>query len=328
MNTVKRRAPKNGYDNSTKSKYRHNVWKNLSEGAIPILNENENAKVLILPSKEGIEIDVAIKFGIKPEQIIAVDENPALLAHAKWKYKIPKENRFGCKVSKIGRKIKDNGWFLACANLDFCNQISEELVSETNSFLDTTPISDNFSFFVTFMKGRESKALYLLLKQRNASNIFKHERLSAFYELINWPIIHDYYWACDFEETYVSNRAPMVYACFKSVHGNITSDSIKSYEERLEVLGNRYSNIDKCKVGRNGNYRNKSDKIHRIKDAIKKESDHLLNKIMNEKINYANEKCIIEKEAFLKDHSPKLYTNCTPHYSGYSFSRGYNKKYW
>ena len=73
---------------------------------------DKNAKVLLLPSKEGIEIDVAISFGIKPEQIIAIDENPQLLAHAKWKHKVPKQNRFGCRVSAIGQKIKDRGWYL------------------------------------------------------------------------------------------------------------------------------------------------------------------------------------------------------------------------
>lgn len=320
---IKRRAPKGGYDNPEKRKYRYKVWKHLRNKAIPILNKDDNAKVLMLPSKEGLEIDAAIKYGIKPEQIIAIDENPALLAHAKWKPKIPKKNRFGCKVSRVGNKIKDNGWTLACANLDLCNQISEELVYELNCFLETSPISNGFSFFVTFMKGRESKALYLLLKQRNSSELFNHARLSALYELINWPVIQNHYWSCDFEQTYVSNRAPMVYACFSSVNGKVTSDKIEEKARRLEILGNRMSYMDSCKTGRNGGYRDKSEKVGRIKESIETEARLLMNEIHDIKMDYAHNRKIIEIDQFCKDNEPMFYYNRKPHYSGFTFR---NKK--
>ncbi len=181
MANVKRRAPKKGYDNEVKQEYRENVWSHMAPKVIPLLNQDENAKVLLLPSKEGLEIDVAIKHGINPNQIIAIDENPALLAHAQWKDKIPKENRFGCKVSKIGEKIKNNGWYLVGANLDFCNNFSYELVDETQSFLDTNCYnSDEFYIAITLMKGRESRALLQMINKFGEDKpTFSNRRLSS-----------------------------------------------------------------------------------------------------------------------------------------------------
>lgn len=319
---VVRRAPKNGYDNDSKAKYRWNVWKHLSKKAIPILEKEDNAYVLLLPSKEGLEIDTAIKFGIPEERIIAIDENPAIIAVSKWRKKYPKVKYFGCKVSEVGYKIKKKGWKLASANLDFCNRISEELITETNSFLKNTPINDNFSFFVTFMKGRESKALFLLLNKRQSPKIFKHARLGAFYELINLPEIYNHYWACDFEKTYVSNRAPMVYACFCSINGNITSKQIQEKINRIEILGERANYMNKCKTGRNGGYREKAKQVNAIKQKIEDEIHEILSDIMEIKMEYANDKCIIEKGMFGIDHEPGVYLNLGKHYSGFFYNRG------
>jgi len=211
MSKIKRRAPKDGYDNEEKMKYRHEVWSRLAEKAKPILDQNENAKVLMLPSKEGLEIDVAMQYGIKPEQIIAIDENPALLAHAKWKDKIPKENRHGVKVSRVGEIIKKKGWILAAANLDFCNNFSDELIDELQTFIDSGCLALKSFISITLMKGRETKALLKLINKTGVSNIFDEPRLTALCEVVDFnnSTIKNF-----FEGAYY-NSIPIIYGCLE-----------------------------------------------------------------------------------------------------------------
>jgi len=271
MEAVKRRAPKEGYDNDVKMEYRHKVWSTLAPKVKDKLKEDSNAKVLLLPSKEGIEIDVAIEYGINPEQIIAIDENPALLAHAQWKDKIPKENRFGCKVSKIGKKIEEKGWYLAGANLDFCNTFSEELINEINTFFKNTPIWRRFSFCVTMGKGRESKALYLLLKHIDTPDIFKHDRLATLYEMMNLGGFYkntlDYKdtLGLDFEESYYSTF-PMIYACF-TLHP-FHNDVFLKEKERYEILSTREQNLRCATISKNRGESKR--KLNEIKDTVRK----------------------------------------------------------
>jgi len=248
MTKVERRAPENGYDNDTKSKYRHNVWKHLSHKAIPILENNHNAKILMMPSKEGLEIDVAIKFGINPEQIIAIDENPALLAHAKWKSKIPKENRFGCKVSKIGKKIQEKGWVIAAANLDFCNNFSDELMEEVQSFIDSDCLIETFYLAITLMKGRETKALLKLIRKIGVNELFDEPRLTTLFEVVDWgnakinPIYEDSYY----------NSSPIIYGIAEIDRDNkvlLNDNNIRSIENNLGKDFRYYVDSDNRDLG-------------------------------------------------------------------------------
>jgi len=231
MENIKRRAPKNGYDNNVKQAYREEVWNNISPLILDDLKKDKNAKVLLLPSKEGLEIDVAISAGINPNQIIAIDENPALLAHAKWKDKIPKENRFGCKVSKIGDKIIKKGWYLVAANLDFCNNFSDELINEFQQFIDSKCYSDRFVVATTLMKGRETKALLKLIKKTGAKLKFNQPRMGVLYEVVDFPscsinVVHEgsYY-----------ETSPMIYSvCIINIKNKIklTENNIRDIREK------------------------------------------------------------------------------------------------
>src|SRR5690554_4668327 len=232
---IKRRAPKAGYDNPKKQEYRHNVWRHLSKSSAAILKSNPNSKVLLMPSKEGFEIDVCLSYGIKPEQIIAIDENPALLAHAKWKHKIPKENRFGVKVSKIGEKIKNNGWCLAAANLDFCNNFSKELIDESRIFFKNTPLCNGFSFAVTLMKGREIKALLEMIMASESVYKVNNQRLQAWLQIVN----HGYKGIDTIFEGDYFDTSPMSYGIFKTSN----SFSLDFTHERADALVEEVFNI-------------------------------------------------------------------------------------
>ena len=285
---VKRRAPKDGYDNPEKRKYRHEVWKRLSKKALPILEENENAKVLMLPSSEGLEIDVAMKFGIKRHQIIAIDENPALLAHADWKYKVPKSNRFGCKVSEIGEKIKNNGWVLAAANLDFCNNFSDELITEINSFFAQTPIVEKFSFSVTMGKGRETKALLSLINYLDAPDIFMHPRLSTLWHMVEMP--DKEFWTLLHQDKYVSNRVPMLYAIFSKLN---KIPCLSEITNRVKYLSNRLKTVRSIHVGNNYDKQcRRSRVLNHYRNLLTRESDQHLMQLRD----YLSDKNIIERD--------------------------------
>lgn len=244
MEAVKRRAPKLGYNNNAKEEYRDNVWRNIFPIIENDLRVDKNAKVLLLPSKEGLEIDVAIRQGVDPSQIIAIDENPALLAHAKWKDKIPKENRFGCKVSKIGEKIKSNGWYLVASNLDFCNNFSDEVIGEIQSFIDTRCCSDRFVMSVTLMKGRESRALFKLIKKTGSGLKFTHARMGVLFEVLDLPscsinIVHEgsYY-----------ETSPMIYSvCVINTKNKVilTDDNINMIRKNMH---NRVALYEDAKI--------------------------------------------------------------------------------
>lgn len=241
LKSVKRRGPKKGYDNKSKSEYRNRVWETLSKKCKPVLKQSNNAKVLLLPSKEGIEIDVAINYGIKPEQIIAIDENPAVIAVSKWRKKYPNVNYFGCKVSEVGPKIESNGWILAAANLDFCNQFSEEIINEINSFLNSTPIYESFSFFITMAKGRESSGLCMLLKNNNSPGCFMHPRLGVLYQMLIPNNQFKEFLSIDFQAQYTSSRMPMIYACFSFKRreiNNFLKGQIKELNKSIRRINN------------------------------------------------------------------------------------------
>lgn len=236
METLKRRSPKNGYDNEQKNIYRHDVWEILSKECKRALMDSR-AKVLMLPSKEGIEIDVAISYGIEPNQIIAIDENPALIAVSDWRKKHPEVKYFGCKVSEVHKKIKQKNWYLAAANLDFCNNFSTELIHEVNTFLKYVPRTKDFSFFVTFGKGREGSALLMLLKELEAPDCFEHGRSAALYHMIKetggspkgcLSLL------C--EKQYISSRVPMIYIGFKFNHSRVLSGLNIHWEERKKEI--------------------------------------------------------------------------------------------
>lgn len=249
---IERRAPKNGYDNDEKQKYRHDVWRVLSEKCLDRLSQSDAYKVLLLPSKEGIEIDVAMSYGIKPHQIVAIDENPALIAVSKWRKKHPEVKYFGKKVSEIGKVIQDKGWTLAAANLDFCNNFSAELIQEVNGFFEKTPVTKDFSFFVTMAKGRESSALAMLLKKDGVPDAFIHPRIATLYKMMGFLPKDKLKMAIDFQGQYVSNRVPMLYACFSFHPFNI--EVFKKEKFRYEILYKRQWRLESHVVSRNEGY--------------------------------------------------------------------------
>ncbi|WP_300396394.1 hypothetical protein [Henriciella sp.] len=175
-----RRAPKTGYTSPEKADYRERVWSAIGNEAGVFLTD-PRAMWLLLPSREGAEIEVAIRHGIPEDRIIAIDENPALIAVSHWRKRWPRVKYFGCPARDVGKKIADRGWVLAGANLDLCYNFSESLINEVNAFLATTPRFHNFCIAVTIMKGREGSALARFVNE-TTSEAFSESRMAALFD--------------------------------------------------------------------------------------------------------------------------------------------------
>ncbi len=175
---TKRRGPKTGYDFKAKEKYRDDVWKCFSENL-----DTKKAVVAFLPSKEGLEIPVALKYGFKEKNLIAIDENPALLATAKWRKEYPLIKCYGSKVGRAFERMANDGVRLHAANLDFCNNLSEELLCEVKSCLTSKCIRYGISYVsITMLEGRETHIINILADMiSDESHISKrHSVMSKF----------------------------------------------------------------------------------------------------------------------------------------------------
>lgn len=211
--------PKKGYKSEAKQDYREIVWDNiLSEIDDEKLNELKHwpdspAKLMILPSKNGHEIDVLLNRGIHAQNIICVDNNPAVIATSEWRKKHFYVPFICCNVSDVHNKIQkqaDDKYIIA-ANLDFCYNFNDDLIIETQRFLNG---NDRLQLFcITLMKGRESKALTKVLEYQHSSGVYEEKRINALLSIIDYPNKKK---CCKiYEGTYINSRVPMSYAVIK-----------------------------------------------------------------------------------------------------------------
>jgi hypothetical protein len=123
-----RRAPSDGYDFSRKRDYRRKVWATFRD----VLKRDHisvaNANVLLMPSLEGDEIEVAMNAGFRESNLHVVDFEPAIVATLKRRY--PRINTYGVSASRAMERLAREGVRIRCANFDFCNQVSMPLQRE------------------------------------------------------------------------------------------------------------------------------------------------------------------------------------------------------
>ena len=205
------RSPRLGYDNPEKQKYRECVWEHLLTGW-DVAKHDSRSHVMIMPSKEGCEIEYILKLGIPEDRIIAIDKSAAVIATSKWRKRFPSVKFFAVSVGEAAKKIRAKGYVLAAANLDYCTNFSLDFVDQTKSFINSAPKFSSFRFAVTVAKGREGAALTLMLKRfaKGHSDKFKEPRLSAMFALTDITG----YGLCK-EGMYTSGRNPMAWGVFK-----------------------------------------------------------------------------------------------------------------
>lgn len=227
------RAPKNGYGFKEKQKYRHKVWSYFASK----LNA-ETARVLILPSKEGLEIPIALSYGFKEENLIAVDDCPAVIATSKWRKEYPKIKFYGNKLSRAGERIFQDGTTIDAANLDLCGNISACMIDEFQRFVFSGCLSGKAIVSLTMLCGRESQAvntlaeLYLKAADHQYSTYSKfNKRIQVMCALID---IHGINIKYEHEEYYKSGNLKMVFGVFSILQDVYIEDLIEKNRENLE----------------------------------------------------------------------------------------------
>lgn len=209
MATVMTRiAPSAGYATPEKAGYRHAVWDAaLGNDGLP-----PDGKILILPSSEGAEIEVAISHGVDEERIICVDRSAAVIATSQWRKARPNIRFHACDIGTVGRKLDASCDLIGFANLDLCGQVSAETVDQIKTFLDTCPFHNEFKLAITVAKGREGAALAQLMRRAKIGNVQAScDRIRALLAMVGLTNEINRTVRVVAEGSYVSGRHPMTW---------------------------------------------------------------------------------------------------------------------
>jgi hypothetical protein len=169
-----------------------------------------DARVLILPSSEGMEIDVAKGHGIRESNIWICDRNAAIVATLKRRY--PHVHTLGVEVLKAFERCEDRGITFHFMNLDLCGTLPMVEERAVHAWRVMEPGS---LLAVTWQKGRDRDVSLLskagLSRLRQLSDLLSwtaalclNKRLSA--------------WGCaDLlrSEQYTLSVVPMEWACWR-----------------------------------------------------------------------------------------------------------------
>ncbi len=203
------RSPRVGYDTPEKQHYRQRVW----DALLPAWREasaDDRAHILLMPSREGLEIGHVISLGIPEDRIIAIDESAAVIATSLWRKKYPRVKFFASTVGECAAKIKKTGAIIAAANLDFCSNFSDELVGQFGNFIRDISRFDSARLAVSIAKGREGKALTRMINLRGERTMQAYEEPRMAALMLCAGLTHQHIvWA---QGGYVSGRMPMAWA--------------------------------------------------------------------------------------------------------------------
>jgi hypothetical protein len=151
---MKRSAPLNGYNFGNKRQYRRHIWSAARSFCDPC--DRSSAQILLMPSIEGKEIEVAENNGFRQCNMHIVDNNPAIVAHLKRRY--PYITTYGVDLVSAVKRIAKAGIKLKIANFDLCStaeKLSPMLyeISKLQAFAEPQHL-----IFVTFQRGRDREA--------------------------------------------------------------------------------------------------------------------------------------------------------------------------
>lgn len=202
------REPATGYTSDAKQEYREKVWKSFARRkAIHYANVYDNAYILIMPGLGTEEIDTAVDYGMDPEKIICVHESAAhVAASAKWRKKYPNTPFYCCKISEVMEKLVRDKRYLTGANLDFCNNLSPELIYEVQRFMVPGIIDSGFVLQINIMAARESKMATAIIDANMFGLYAKHRDL---FEIVNSKLPSEMnYCGAEYDE-FISDNMPV-----------------------------------------------------------------------------------------------------------------------
>jgi len=219
-------APSVGYDTDAKDAYRKQVWAAL----IPsweLTKHDERSHVLIMPSREGLEIPLLISLGVPEDRIVAVDKSAAVIATSKWRKLYPGVKFFSSTIGECGKKIEAKKWVICAANLDFCSNFCESIISEYSGFLNC-PRFPEARIAITIAKGREGKALVAMLRRFSQELVSIQEPRLAALLACSGHQSEQIVWA---QGKYTSNMNPMAWLVLSNnyVKDALINDHIQEF---------------------------------------------------------------------------------------------------
>lgn len=210
---VQPKGPASGYDTDSKAQYRKDVWASFPQHAIDACINDADTYALLLPAKQGQEIQTAMDRGVPEHKIICVDENPALIAVSEWRKTHPTCKFYGCYLSDVADKLTRDGRKIGVANFDLCNNFGEELIAESSAFF-SMPRYDGACVAITIAKGRETNGTNILLDIiLGRSNLpIPDKRAAALVStLFHNPFMDKGGWVIYNQGSYRTNKVPMTY---------------------------------------------------------------------------------------------------------------------
>lgn len=147
---MRRFAPKVGYGNPQKESYRELNWR-LYAKHCPV--RPCNARALLLPSKEGLEIPVALRHGFLEDQLYIVDRQTAYVATHKRSY--PTINTKGVDLAEACRRLAKEGVRLHVANFDLTSCASNALIRLMADIAYSGVLADRCIVGINILRARE-----------------------------------------------------------------------------------------------------------------------------------------------------------------------------
>ncbi len=154
---VQRTAPKGGYRrHGAKQHYRQQVYNVAKE------HSWIHGCCLILPSKEGFEIDVANAKGFRRENIHVVDDNPQIISHIKRRF--PWVTTYGVAFDRAVERAEKLGRRYSFVNFDSTHKLCRSTLMELSDIGSRDIWSDSAGFAFTLQRGREEAAIFETLR--------------------------------------------------------------------------------------------------------------------------------------------------------------------
>lgn len=145
-----RTAPKGGYAFPGKEGPRQAIWDTFREHGERVRG---TAHCLLMPSSEGIEVEVALRAGFKERNLHLVDRNHGIVGHLKRRY--PQASCYGREVEVAVESIRARGIRLSYLNLDLCGNLGWPLIRALKGISGCGYLSPGTLVAVTLLKGRE-----------------------------------------------------------------------------------------------------------------------------------------------------------------------------
>ena len=158
---MSRGEPACEYDSEQKAQYREMVWATFAD----VVFDSATARVLFFPGRHGFEIPVALKYGFQEANLIACEENAAILATAKWRKEYPSVRCYGTNLNRTIDRLVGDKVRLNAVNLDYCSNLCGAVLADLRKLVEREIWDgDQFAVAVTLLKGREDTALVDIAK--------------------------------------------------------------------------------------------------------------------------------------------------------------------